>query len=157
MTCPAARTTVTIPSQPAAEIEAERAGVWWQLDGKHLLFCGEPNSRYSRCGYCSKFLYYCFQPLPIGSPQLMLRTWSLCVSSLLIKNGAVRRSLEAAILYWWKGDNLVVSCFVPSVKILALSRLSPGSSSSIRMKVLPRINNWLEKMGVKVQQLSSEL
>ncbi len=158
---PVARTTVTILGQPKEEIGAERAGVWWQLDGKHLLFCGEPNSQEFQMRLPQQV------PLLLAFPassdwQPTIDAQNLIVMRKLPTNKKweqLEEVLEAAILYWWKGDNLVVSCFVPSVKIMALfSRLScRGVLAEPNEKYCRELIADWRKMGVKVQQLSSAL
>ena len=138
---------------------SESAGTWWQIDGKHLLFCGEPNSLEFQQRLTQQVpLLFAFPTSTDWQP--IIEAQNRIIMSKLPTNKKweqLEEVLEAAILYWWKGDNFVVSCFVPSVKILTLfSRLScRGVLAEPNEKYCREIITDWRKLGGKVEQLSA--
>lgn len=103
---------------------------WWQLGGKHLLYCGEPDSP-EFLGYVGQEarLLLSFPPSPTW--RSLMQTWQpklpyktlFATSEYLPKNKNLTQLdavLESNILFYTDLWSTVVICFLPSPEILSI-------------------------------------
>jgi len=113
--------------QPPQTVTPESPGIWWQLSGRHLLYCGNPNSVEFLGRVTEKVsLLLAFPPTPDWQPAVQART-RYVVEQFLPQGKSLDQLddvLEAIILFHSNLEDLVVCCFVPSLGILSvLNRL----------------------------------
>ncbi|MBV8887015.1 MAG: DUF3102 domain-containing protein [Chroococcidiopsidaceae cyanobacterium CP_BM_RX_35] len=118
---PQATAAVAI-SQPAATTPAQ-PGIWWQLGGKHLLYCGDPNSdEFLEQVTEAVQLLLAFPPTRGWQPAIQART-RIIADEYLPQGKDIRLfedTLETNLLLYSNLEDLVVSCFLPSLEILSI-------------------------------------
>ena len=121
-------------SQSTIIASVEQAGTWWQLDKKHLLYCGDPNSdNFIRKIQQHAPLLLAFPAETKWYPLVSAQTLYIMAEQVLEKN--LRKKgwehldelLELMILDCSESEDLVVSCFLPlaasSIVLNLLNRL----------------------------------
>jgi hypothetical protein len=133
-------------------------GTWWQLAGKHLLYCGDPNSREFSERITQKVSLLLAFP-PTSDWQPVIRAKTRIIADEYLPQGKDLRlfedGLETLLLLYSNLSEIVVSCFLPSPEILSIiNRL--GSRGILADPDLKRCNaiisDW-KKAGVKVERL----
>ncbi len=118
---------VTAP-QPPQIVTPDSPGIWWQLSGRHLLYCGNPNSAefLARAPDDAKLLL-AFPPMRGWQPAVQAST-RIIIEQFLPQGKSLDQldeSLESIILFFSQLEDLVVGCFLPSLDIVSiLNRLS---------------------------------
>ena len=113
--------SVSQPSQPV--YAPEQLGVWWRLGGRHLLYCGDPNS--------PEFLKQIPEELsllmafpPTRGWQLAIGAWTRFITMEYLPQGKDLKlfedTLESILLLYSDVGDIVVSCFLPSPEILSI-------------------------------------
>ncbi|MBV9388611.1 MAG: DUF3102 domain-containing protein [Chroococcidiopsidaceae cyanobacterium CP_BM_ER_R8_30] len=108
-------------------LEEDTPGKWWKLDGRHLLYCGNPNS--------NEFVARIPETVPLLLAFPSARIWhsrieanaSVVLTDYLLvfqKPELLDEVLEPLILRISRMGDVVVTCFLPSPDILSvISRL----------------------------------
>ena len=135
-------------------------GVWWQLGGRHLLYCGEPNSpEYLAQITAEKVsLLLAFPPTPGWLP--VIQAWTRLIIFEYLPEGKDSRlfqdAIEANLLLCSDVGDMVASCFIPSPEILSIvNRLdrrglfAEPDSSRVNAVIL----DW-KKAGLKVERVT---
>ncbi len=139
--------------------EPEPPETWWQLGGKHLLYCGEPNSIEFLDRITQKVsLLLAFPPIPDWLPTIGANT-RIIVNELLPQGrnlDQLDETLESAVLFHSNLGDLVVSCFLPEPGILSIiNRLGRrgmfAEPDSRRCHAV--ISDW-KRAGLKAERLS---
>lgn len=159
------------PVPPQAKIKAsasEQAEVWWQLDGKHLLFCGDPNSNnFLQKANAQVSLLFAFPIRLDWQPSILAATkYILCEQQLdkvLKKKGwldTFYNRLESDILDFSETGSQVPVCFLP----LPVSSIILNLTNSLlrraiiaepdRTRCRAAIDDW-KRSGGKVERLDS--
>ena len=134
-------------------------GTWWQLAGKHLLYCGDPNSREFSERITQKVSLLLAFP-PTSDWQPVIRAKTRIIADEYLPQGKDLRlfedGLETLLLLYSNLSEIVVRCFLPSPEILSIiNRL--GSRGILADPDLKRCNavisDW-KKAGVKVERIS---
>lgn len=135
-------------------------GVWWRLGGRHLLYCGDPNSP-ELLGQITEEvqLLLAFPPTPDWQPGVRARsTISLNTQYLSQGNNLTmfEDMVELMLLLYSSVMDMVVSCFLPSPEILSIiNRLDRrgifAEPDSRRFNKV--ISDW-KRAGLKAEQLS---
>ena len=147
-----------LASQPLVE----QPGVWWELGGKHLLYCGDPNS--------SEFVGRVTQEvelvrLLLAFPstldwQPVLRAKARLIVDDYLPQGKnpeqLDEILEAALLFYSRPQDIVVSCFLPSLEVLSVvnrhgRRVLFAEPNERRCKQV--ITDW-KRAGIKTERLN---
>jgi len=111
-----------LPSQP--NYAPDVPGVWWQLGGRHFLYCGNPNSPefLARITEEKVSLLLVFPPNPGWLPAIQATT--RFISTEYLPQGRnldqLDEFLESSVLFNSNLGDLVVSCFLPSPEILSV-------------------------------------
>lgn len=134
-------------------------GGWWQLGGKHLLYCGEPNSP----EFLERFteavqLLFAFpsasdwQPGIRGKARIIVDEYLLQSKNL----DQLDEFLESNVLFNSNLKDTVVSCFLPSPDIITvISRLDRrGILADPDLRRCNAIISDWKKAGLKVEQLN---
>ncbi len=153
----ATRVIVPQPSQPA--FAADVPGVWWRLSGRHLLYCGHPNSEEFLTQITEKVqLLLAFPPAKVWHSRIKAEVRLILTDYLPIfhKPKLLDEVLGTAILSNSSVGDFVVNCFVPSPDILAIiNRLERrgvfAEQSPERCKAV--VDNW-KRAGLLVEKLS---
>lgn len=97
-------------------------GVWWQLGGKHLLYCGDPNSSEFLGRIPEKVsLLFAFPSTPNWQPSMQSSTRFILETLPEDKDARLfEDTLESILLLCSNIGDVVVSCFLPSPEILSL-------------------------------------
>lgn len=142
------------------EYEPKQSNIWWQLGGRHLLYCGNPNSPEfsARVRSQEASLLFAFPPSPDWQPAFRCRT-HLITMEYLPQRKELRLfedALETLVLLYSGLNDLVVSCFLPEPEILSIiNRLDRrgllADPDSRRCNEI--ISDW-KKVGLKVERLS---
>lgn len=138
----------------------EKPGSWWQLGGRHLMYCGDLNSSefLARVKEEKVSLLFAFPPSPDWQPTIRTRT-HLITMEYLPQGKELRLfedALEANLLLYSDIGDVVVSCFLPSPEILSIvNRLDRRALFAERdsMRVKAIISDW-KKAGLKAERLS---
>ncbi|MBV8885395.1 MAG: DUF3102 domain-containing protein [Chroococcidiopsidaceae cyanobacterium CP_BM_RX_35] len=115
------------PLPPASAISAVptsvQPGIWWQLGGKHLLYCGDPNSdKFLEQVTEEVQLLLAFPPVRDWLPAVRART-RIIADEYLPQGKDIRLfedTLETNVLLYSNLEDLVISCFLPSLEILSI-------------------------------------
>ena len=121
-------------SQSTIIASVEQAGTWWQLDKRHLLYCGDPNSdNFIRKIQQHAPLLLAFPAETKWYPLVSAQTLYIMAEQVLEKNLKKKgwehldELLELMILDCSESEDLVVSCFLPlaasSIVLNLLNRL----------------------------------
>ena len=112
------------PSAQSVNLE----GVWWQLGGRHLLYCGHPNSDEFIARLPENVqLLLAFPPARIWQSRISADARIILSDYLPIFQNPqlLDETLETLILNYSRLGDLVVTCYLPSQDILCvLNRLS---------------------------------
>ena len=168
-TLPGTEATNVLLSQPGAVIQGIQPkppvsapnvpGEWWQLGGKHLLYCGDPNS----LEFLERIpeqvsLLFAFPPISGWLPAISAKTY--IVSSEYLPQGKnpdqFDEFLESNVLFNSNLKDTVVCCFLPVPDIvIVISRLARigllAEPDARRCNAV--ITDW-KKAGVKVERIS---
>lgn len=157
----APETGVTLPARRADQTETAPGvpGVWWQLGGRHLLYCGDPNSPEFLTRIIEKVnLLLAFPPISDWQPAIRADVRTIMNEHLpqCQNPDLLDEILESNLLYHSKVGSLVVSCFLPSLEILSvINRLDRrgliAEPDSRRVNAI--ISDW-KKAGLKVERVS---
>ena len=117
-----ATASVTAPqtSQPASP---ESPGIWWQLGGRHFLFCGQPNADEFMARIPNNLkLLLAFPPASIWRSRILAEANLILTDYLpIFQNSELLDAvLETLILSSSSTNDVVVCCFVPSPDILSV-------------------------------------
>jgi hypothetical protein len=150
--------SVPQPSQPF--YAAQKPGVWWRLGGRHLLYCGDPNSPDFIGQITQKVsLLLAFLPTPDWYSRISADV-RIMMSEYLPQcsnRDRLDEILETNVLLHSNLGDLVVSCFLPSPDILSvINRLDRrgllAEQNSKRLNAI--ILDW-KKAGLKAERLGS--
>ncbi|MBV9385891.1 MAG: DUF3102 domain-containing protein [Chroococcidiopsidaceae cyanobacterium CP_BM_ER_R8_30] len=146
-------------SQPSRLVSApDMPGVWWQLGGRHFLYCGNPNSD----AFLARIpevvqLLLAFPPTRIWQSRITAEARIILTDYLPIFHESKRldEAIEPLILNYSRLGDLVVTCFLPSPDILSIiNRLNRrgviAELNSRRSKAV--ISDW-KRAGLKVERL----
>lgn len=166
---PISETARAIANQTGVTLSALRAdqtssnpdvpGVWWQLEGKHLLYCGNPNSPEFLKRIPEKLsLLLAFPPIPGWLPTILAKTY--IISTEYLPQGKkieqLNENLESNVLFHSKLGEMVVSCFLPSPEILSIinrhSRRGLFAEPDSK-RVAAVVSDW-KGAGLKVERLN---
>lgn len=151
-------TRVTVPQ--SAHKAPEQPGVWWRLGGRHLLYCGDPNSPefLARVVEEKVSLMLAFPSTPDWQPAIFATTRIISTEDLPQRKDLrlFEDALETNLLLCSDVGELVVSCFLPSPEILSIvNRLERrglfAEPDSRRVNAV--ISDW-KKAGLKVERMS---
>jgi hypothetical protein len=151
---------VLLQNQPTPPVSApDVPSEWWQLGGKHLLYCGDPNS--------SEFLRRVPEQVALLFAFPPTNAWQTTIPSdatikladylpMLQNPDKLDEALESAILLYSRFKDTVVSCFLPSLEIVSIfNRLGRQSvlaePDSRRCNAV--ISDW-KKAGMKVERVN---
>lgn len=153
------QTGQTLASQSNSTGSAPEApGIWWQLGGKHLLFCGDPNSPEFLERIPKKLsLLFAFPSIPNWQPSMQASTRFILETLPEGKNTRLfEDTLESVLLLCSNIGDVVVSCFLPSLEILSifnrLNRRSLLAEPDLR-RCNELITDW-KRAGVKVERVN---
>jgi len=150
--------SVTAP-QPPQIVTPESPGIWWRLSGRHLLYCGNPNSVEFLGRVTEEVqLLLAFPPVRDWQPAVRARTRHV-VEQFLPQGKSLEQLddiLESIVLFHSNLEDLVVCCFVPSLGILpVLNRLDRrgllAEPDARRCQAI--VADW-KRSGLKVERLS---
>lgn len=139
-------------------ITTDVAGSWWQLVGKHLLYCGDPNS--------SQFLQRIPEQVSLLLAFPQHRDWQTAIKAdvrVIITEhipqckdpNLLDEILESNLLHHSKVGMVVVNCFVPSLEILSIvNRLGRRGlfAEPDAKRVNAVISDW-RQAGLKVEKV----
>lgn len=93
---------------------------WWKLGGKHLLYCGDPNSEDFLSRVTGVQLLFAFPPDDDWLPKLPAAVRLLRSDYLLaVQDSAqLNQEVESDLLRYSQTRDMIVSCFLPSQEIL---------------------------------------
>lgn len=119
-------TEVVSPKVQSAKYSSIQAGSWWQIAGRHLLFCGNPNSpRFQERLPNQVSLQLAFPPernnwLESVSPKVKS---SLCLWSSYKDQGveSLHNLVEEALRLYTESDETTVFLFLPDPQLLVLA------------------------------------
>jgi hypothetical protein len=122
----AQETEVVSPKVQSAKYSSIQAGSWWQVGGRHLLFCGNPNSpRFQERLPNQVSLQLAFPPernnwLESVSPKVKS---SLCLWSSYKDQGveSLHNLVEEALRLYTESDETTVFLFLPDPQLLVLA------------------------------------
>ena len=148
---------VNQPTPPVSSSDVP--GDWWQLGGKHLLYCGDPNSPEFTGRITEKVrLLLAFPLFPEWLPAIPAKTRIIADEYLPQgkKLEQLNESLESIVLLYSNLGELVVCCFLPSPEILSLlnrhSRRGLFAEPDSK-RVAAVISDW-KGAGLKVERFS---
>lgn len=145
------------PSQPVSAPDVP--GVWWQLGGRHFLYCGDPNSP-EFLGRVREIvsLLFAFPSNPDWQSAIRARTRIITHENLPQGRNLdqLDECLEANVLFNTNLGELVISCFLPSPVILSI--VNRTDRRGLFAEPDPRrvnavILNW-KKAGLKAERQS---
>lgn len=146
-------------STPASASASKLPGVWWRLGGRHLLYCGEPNSPefLARVKQEEVSMLLAFPPTPNWQPSMIAKV--RLIFNYLPQGKDLRSfedALETLVLLYSRLENTVVSCFLPTSEILStINRLNRwglfAEPDEQRCKMI--VSDW-KKSGLKAQRIS---
>jgi len=145
--------------QPSQIVTPESPGIWWQLSGRHLLYCGNPNSTEFLGRVTEEVqLLLAFPPVRGWQPAVQAST-RVIVERFLPQGKSLEQLddiLESNVLFYSNLEDLVVCCFVPSLGILSvLNRLDRrgllAEPDARRCQAI--VADW-KRSGLKVERVS---
>ena len=151
---------LSVPQLPQTITNPDVPGVWWQLGGRHLLYCGEPNSVefLERIALEQTSLMLAFPLIPGWQPAILATTRIISTANLPQRKDLrlFEEALEANLLLYSDIGDTVVSCFLPSLEILSiinrLDRRGMFAEPDLK-RVNAVISDW-KKAGLKAERLS---
>lgn len=151
--------SIIVPQLPSPVSAFNEPGVWWQLGGRHLLYCGNPNSDEFIARVPEDVqLFLAFPPARVWQPRILADACIILSDYLPIFNRLelLDEVLEPLILNNSRLNELVVTCFLPSPVILSvLNRLSRrgllAEPSSRRCKAI--VADW-KRVGLSAERVS---
>lgn len=157
---PAQPQTVAIAtSQPNILVEqSEETGIWWQL-GKHLLYCGDPNSREFLERVPEKpRLLFAFAPTPTWLPAIKAKT-QIVVEDYLPHGRNIDQfdeNLESNLLFHSNLNDAAVVCFLPIPEIISVvNRLDrQGFLADPNEKNCKKVIDYWKAGRLKVERIS---
>ena len=152
--------TAPAPLAPQPPVSAPNVpGVWWQLGGRHLLYCGDPNSPEFLERVKEKVgLLLAFPPAPHWQSGIQAET-SIIAIRYLPQGKDVRLfedTLESNLLLYSNVGDVVVSCFLPSLEIVSIINRLDRCGLLVEpdsRRVAALISDW-KKAGLKALRLS---
>ncbi len=145
------------PAQPA--FTPDVPGVWWRLGGRHLLYCGDPNSPEFLARITEQVqLLLAFPSTPNWQTAIQATTRIISTEDLPQRKNLrlFEDALETNLLLCSDVGELVVSCFLPSPEILSVinrqDRRGLFAEPDTR-RVNAVLLNW-KKAGLKVERQS---
>lgn len=114
-------TSVIVPQPSQLASAPDVAGVWWRLDGRHLLYCGNPNSDEFLTQIPEKVqLLLAFPPANIWQSRITAEARIILndYMSVFYNPELLDEVLEKLILSTSRPGDVVVTCYLPSPKIL---------------------------------------
>lgn len=147
-----------VPQPSQSVFTPDVPGVWWQLGGQHLLYCGHPNSDefLARIPEVVQLLL-AFPPNRIWQSRITSEARIILTDYLPIFRNPEKldEAIEPLILNHSRLGDLVVICFLPSPDILSiLNRLNRrgviAESNFGRSKAV--ISDW-KRAGLKAERL----
>lgn len=152
--------TAAAPQTPQPPASApDVPGVWWQLGGRHLLYCGDPNSPEFLERVKEKVgLLLAFPPAPHWQSGIQAET-SIIATRYLPQGKDVRLfedTLESNLLLYSNIGDVVVSCFLPSLEIVSIINRLDRCGLLVEpdsRRVAALISDW-KKAGLKALRLS---
>jgi len=110
--------------QPSVPVST-KLGVWWQLGGRHLLYCGDPNSPefLERIAEEKVSLVLAFPSTSDWQPAIQATTRIVSTEDLPQRKDLrlFEDTLESILLLCSDIGGAVVSCFLPSPEILSVT------------------------------------
>ena len=157
---PAQPQTVAIAtSQPNILVEqSEETGNWWQL-GRHLLYCGDPNSREFLARVPEKpQLLFAFAPTPTWLPAIKAKT-QIVVEDYLPHGRNIDQfdeNLESNLLFHSNLNDVAVVCFLPIPEIISVvNRLDrQGFLADPNEKNCKKVIDYWKAGRLKVERIS---
>ncbi len=146
------------PSQPVSAPDVP--GVWWQLGGRHLLYCGDPNSL-EFLGRVREIVSLLFAFSSNPDWQSVIRARTRIITHEYLPQGRnldqLDEFLEASILFNTNLGEVVISCFLPSPVILSI--VNRTDRRGLFAEPDPRrvnavISTW-KKAGLKAERISN--
>ncbi len=150
---------LSVPQSNSTGAAPDVPGIWWQLGGKHLLYCGDPNSAEFLARVTEKVSLLLAFP-PISDWQTRIRAKARIIVDEYLpqdKNlDQLDEFLESSVLFNSRLKDTVVTCFLPVPDIVSvISRLDRqglfAEPDSRRVNAV--VTDW-KKAGVKVERLS---
>ena len=159
-TSPAQPQTVAIaaPQPNILAEESEETGIWWQL-GKHLLYCGDPNSREFLERVPEKpRLLFAFAPTPTWLPVIKAKT-QIVVEDYLPHGRNIDQfdeNLESNLLFHSNLNDAAVVCFLPIPEIISVvNRLDrQGFLADPNEKNCKKVIDYWKAGRLKVERIS---
>lgn len=158
---------VPLLSQPSLQASVSDAATWWALDGKHLLFCGDPNSNDFLQKIPTQVSLLLAFPTPLVCQHSILAVTSFIVCEQQLdkvmkekKAQDIYTLLETMILDYSEIRSQIVICFLPSsVSSIILNTTNCLERRAIiaepnRDRCRAAIDYW-KKSGGKVERLNS--
>ncbi len=149
---------LSVPQSNSPGAAPDVSGVWWQLGGRHLLYCGDPNSPEFTGRITEEVsLLFAFPSTPNWQPIMQASTHH--IQKTLPKEKDIRLfgdTLESILLFCSNLGDVVVSCFLPSPEILSvISRHSRRGlfAEPDSKRVAAVISDW-KKAGLKAERVS---
>jgi len=157
---------VALRSQSQASAEEatspEQSGAWWRLGGRHLLYCGDPNSPEILAQIATEKvgLLLAFPPTPEWQSMIRAEVRIMMTDYLPQCHNVdqLDEILESNILFNSSLGELVVGCFLPSPEILSIiNRLDRrgilAEPDAKRFNAV--ISDW-KRAGLKAERLTKE-
>ena len=145
--------------QPTSPISvADEFGALWQLGGRHLLYCGDPNSSQFLQRMPEKVsLMFAFPPTLDWHSTIRAKA-RIITDEYLPQGKDVRLfedMLETSLILYSKVGETIVSCFVPSIEIISIinrqdRRALVAEPDSKRVNAV--LSDW-KLAGLKVERL----
>lgn len=113
---------LSVPQSNRTGAAPEVPGIWWQLGGKHLLYCGDPNSPEFLARATEVQILLAFPPTIVWQSSILAKT-RIVTTEYLPEDKKIEQLdevLESALLFYSRLGDLVVSCFLPSPEILSI-------------------------------------
>lgn len=158
---------VPLLSQPSLQASVSDAATWWALDGKHLLFCGDPNSNDFLQKIPTQVSLLLAFPTPLVWQHSILAVTSFIVCEQQLdkvmkekKAQDIYTLLETMILDYSEIRCQIVICFLPSsVSSIILNTTNCLERRAIiaepnRDRCRAAIDYW-KKSGGKVERLTT--
>lgn len=141
-----------------SKLEPKQLGTWWQLSGKHWLYCGDPNSDEFMGRATGVHLLLAFPPNRTWQPNISAEVRIILTEYLpqLHNPDQLDETVESFILLCSRVREVVVSCFLPSPEILSvIHRLDRwavvAEPNAKRCNAI--ITDW-KKAGLKAERLN---
>ena len=151
--------TFLVPQSSQTVSAPDAPGVWWQLGGRHFLYCGDPNSP-EFLGRVREIVSLLFAFPSNPDWQSAIRARTRIITNEYLPQGRnldqLDEFLEGNVLFNTNLGELVISCFLPSPEILGIVNRTDrrGLFADPDLKrVNAVISNW-KKAGLKAVRLN---